>query len=172
MRPQEPFQFSLASFVMIATLYALLFGVLRSLGVGSAAFIMVTLYFTAVVYGRWATFNGRNPYYAAFLVGGVLFVLGYLAGFTGYSLPLQVCAFPLGGFIGVGVAGMVDVGLHVTELLSPSSRKSRASGQMPSELCGSQGSHGRATSRRSLQLTLLALLVCNRSHPGALFSIN
>jgi hypothetical protein len=131
MAARERFQFSIASMMMIVAVYALVFGALRSLRVSIPAFVMVALYFTTVIYGQWALFAGRNPYSAAFLVGGTLFVVGsilnLLAAFAGVEnvappVVTQLLAFPVGGFAGIGVAAMVDLGLLLVELVNPPQR--------------------------------------------------
>lgn len=118
-----PFQFSLAALMMIVAVYAVLFGALRSLHVSVAAFVMVTLYFTTVVYGRWMFFGGRYPYYAAFFTGGILFALGAAAEFVatngeGFKFLLWIYGPAVGGFVGVGAAGIVDIGMIAVELLN------------------------------------------------------
>jgi hypothetical protein len=119
MGARERFQFSLASLMMIVTVYAMLFGALRSLRVNIPAFVVMTLYFTAVVYGQWALFGGHKPYTAAFAVGGVLFVLGSIADLLASlacsrevtPVVAQVFALICGGFAGIGIAALVDLGL-------------------------------------------------------------
>ena len=56
---------------------------------------MVALYFTTVVYGQWALFAGRNPYGAAFLVGGILFVAGSIADLLVATAARNRWLFPL-----------------------------------------------------------------------------
>jgi hypothetical protein len=116
MKTRRPFQFSLATLMVAVTGYAVLFGMLRSLGVSSLTFILVTLYFTTVVYSQWAIFGGWDPYAASFMMGGSLFVLAFL-------VDLQLCpvvlgaAFVVGGFAGIGVAGFTDIWLLLSEIM-------------------------------------------------------
>ena len=94
MAARKPFQFSLATLMVAVTGYAVFFGILRSLWVSNPAFIMITLYFTTVVYSQWALFGGYHPYGASFVIGGSLFALAMIADGE-FFLPLLGEAFIL-----------------------------------------------------------------------------
>ncbi len=125
MKPRKPFQFSLATLMLVVTAYAVLFAILRSLRVSNLAFLSVTLYLTTVVYSQWALWGGRRPYEASALTSGGLFFLALLAQFRsvphghlavglGFAL---LSAFGAGAFVGFGVAGFIDVGLMLSEIV-------------------------------------------------------
>lgn len=152
MKAPEPLQFTLASLMVMVLGYALLFGALRCIGVGNLAFVLVTLYFTTVLYGQWTLFAGRRPFEAAFLVSGMLFALGSLAEIAAslrsstpdqlfwVSLLFPVFAFLFGGLAGAGVAGIVDMGLLLTELINPNKRRQHAMRRPPFESLDNKGS--------------------------------
>ncbi len=125
MKPRKPFQFSLATLMLVVTAYAVLFAILRSLRVSNLAFLSVTLYLTTVVYSQWALWGGRRPYEASALTSGGLFVLALLAQFRSVphwhlAIGLEFAllpAFGVGAVVGLGVAGSIDVGLMLSEIV-------------------------------------------------------
>jgi hypothetical protein len=102
--------------MMAVTGYAILFGILRSLSVSTPAFIMVSLYFTTVVYGQWAMFGGWDPYAASILTSGSLFVLAFLADLQ-FCPGILAFVFLAGGLCGIGIAGFVDLWLLLSEMM-------------------------------------------------------
>ncbi len=166
MKPRKPFQFSLATLMLAVTAYALLFAILRSLRLSNFEFLSVTLYLTTVVYSQWALFRGRGPYAASALTSGGLFVLALLAQFRSVphwhlAIGLEFAllpAFGVGAVVGLGVAGSIDVGLMLSEIVRDIRRQpwqpNSSLFASPSAAVGSED--GRSTTGR--RLAVLAAL--------------
>jgi hypothetical protein len=157
MRARRPFQFSLATMMVAMTGYSLLFGTLRWLGISSPAFVMVTLYFTTVVYSQWAMFGGWNPFAASFLTGGGLLTLAFVADLQ-VSPGVLGFAFLAGGLIGIGVAGFTDIWLLLSQVMRGCVPKPWASERSPLDSPPDRDSILRERSSRSVRRAVLYML--------------
>ncbi len=176
MRPRKPFQFSLASLMLVVTAYAVLFGLLRWLRLPNPWFVMVVLYVTMIVYCQWALFDGRHPTAACVLTSGGVFVLAMLAvvGATSEDWFPMLCSSPMailagfagltvglfitGAVLGIGAAGIVDLGLLVYEAMRGSRFNPVKSVALPFSRPGEAASPDDGRSTRSVRLAVLAAL--------------
>jgi branched-subunit amino acid ABC-type transport system permease component len=172
MRPRRPFQFSLATLMLVVTAYAVLFGLLRWLRLPNGVFVMASLYVTTIVYCQWALFDGRRPGMACVLTSGGLFALAFLALWAmglfwhmvswshvvGEMAPDLVVVSAAGATFGIGLAGITDLVLLAHERvrgirpnpLEPERPPSRSAPDAPSP------DEGRST--RGVRRAVLALL--------------
>lgn len=162
-KTQRPFQFSLATLMVAMTGYSVLFALLRAWGISTPAAFMTLLFFTTVAYSQWTLFDGRSPYSAAFLVGGGLFFLMFLAGLEPRLIrPLLALVFLLGslvgGLIGVGVAGFWDFWLLISQAMRGVVPKPWESTQEMLHSPNDHSTRARAEPRRRLRLAVLCLL--------------
>ena len=64
-----PRRFGVGTLLLITTLYALLFALLRALNAEPLAFFLIALFFTLVGLGQMLLFHGQRPRRASILVG-------------------------------------------------------------------------------------------------------
>jgi hypothetical protein len=157
MTARKPFQFSLATLMAAVTGYAVFFGILRSLGASIPAFVMVTLYFTTVVYSQWALFGGWCPYAASFLMSGSLFVLAFLADTNADPFVLGYVFF-LGGIPGIGVAGFTDIWFLLSQVMRGIVPKAWAPESSPPDLPPDLDSPKREWLSRGVRIAVLVIL--------------
>ncbi len=74
-----PRQFGIGTLLVITAMYAVLFGVLRSVGPPPVAFGVVALFFTLVGLGQAILFKGMEPRLASMIVGACFFLCWFLA---------------------------------------------------------------------------------------------
>jgi hypothetical protein len=172
MRPRKPFQFSLAALMWVVTAYAILFGLLRCMGLNNPTFVIVTLYFTTVVYCQWALFGGRNPALASACASGGLFAVAAIAfGATDLwktagrpylnvigATFLLVPVFLFGGVVGVGVAGMMDIGLSAYHRMRGVGHNALEPKASPPQSPPDSEFLGDGTPSRGIRLAVLAVL--------------
>jgi putative acetyltransferase len=111
-----PRQFGVGTALLMMTMFAILFAVLRSLNVPALAFAIIALFFLGVGAGQALLFHGRRPRRASIIMGIVMtFILSiFKAFFNGVpgpeilpSLALLFCAACFGGIIYGYVAGVL-----------------------------------------------------------------
>ena len=73
-KPRRPFQFGIGTLLVVTTMYAVLFAILRACNAPPLTFVAVTLFFTAVGFGQRFLFEGRRPGRASMIVGACYFV--------------------------------------------------------------------------------------------------
>ena len=74
---RNPSQFGIGTLLFITALYAVLFGVLRALDESPFAFLVVTVFVTAVGLGQRLLYQGRRPRLASVIVG-VSIAIGFM----------------------------------------------------------------------------------------------
>lgn len=106
-----PRRFGMGTLLLITAMYAVLFAVLRALGLPPSAFLFVALFFTAVGLGQMLLFKGEHPRRASIVVGMAfhlangLLRFGYEAvRFGTHALPDPCSAF-VTVIVGGGIAG-------------------------------------------------------------------
>lgn len=67
-----PRRFGVGILLVIATMYAVLFAIMRTLAFPPAAFVLIALFFTGVGLGQMLLFKGKRPRRASVIVGGIL----------------------------------------------------------------------------------------------------
>ena len=72
------FRFGIGTLLVITTMYAMLFGILRALGATPWVFVMFALLFTAVGLGQRLLFKGQRPQKASIVAGACFFVVLYV----------------------------------------------------------------------------------------------
>ena len=80
-RPQTgvPRRYTVGALLVITTLYAIVFGLLRTADADPIVFIGVALYLTAIGAGQMLLFQGEKPREASILVGTAVFVFLWIA---------------------------------------------------------------------------------------------
>ncbi|MGA2032763.1 MAG: Clp protease N-terminal domain-containing protein [Thermoguttaceae bacterium] len=115
-----PRRFSLAILMLMVTLFAVLFSIMRMLDVHPIAFIMIFVLVLAVGFGQALLFQGRYPRAASMWVGGILVPLEVLVAMIVVAKTsetadikefycLLVCSAVLGPAVGY-MAGCVTAG--------------------------------------------------------------
>jgi hypothetical protein len=119
-----PRRFGVGTLLIITTAYAVLFAVMRALEFPPAAFVLVSLFFTAVGLGQMLLFKGRQPRKASVIVGACLYpplFLGTIILESGaghrYHLPPDLgigvcCSIPSGAMAGY-LAGILIAGVFL-----------------------------------------------------------
>lgn len=115
-----PRRFSIGTMMIITFFFALLFGVLKMLGVPPMAFVAITLFVAGVAACQAILYGGKNPRKASIVGGivifGVLFLLaalvaGYREGNVFRYITLSPCTiFSVvfaGGLLGYAAGGLV-----------------------------------------------------------------
>ena len=74
LRSRAAFQFGIGTLLVVTTMYAVLFAILRACNAPPLTFVAVTLFFTAVGFGQRFLFEGRRPGQASMIVGACYFV--------------------------------------------------------------------------------------------------
>ncbi len=97
-------QFGIGILLVIVTMYAVLFGILRAFRASPLAFVVVTLFFTVVALGQKLLCKGRQPGRASFIVGACFFVGLYIIyrifGVEGHNHPFPPYDPVEGAFFG------------------------------------------------------------------------
>ncbi|MEN6493863.1 MAG: GNAT family N-acetyltransferase [Thermoguttaceae bacterium] len=76
-----PRRFGVGLLLVVTTVYALLFGVLRALHFPAMAFVMVVGYVTVIGLGQAILFGGKKPRLASYLVGAAVCLVLYMLTF-------------------------------------------------------------------------------------------
>lgn len=82
-----PRRFGVGLLLVVTTVYALLFGVLRALHFPATEFAMVVGYITVIGLGQAILFSGKKPRLASYLVGAAVCLVLYMVSF-GRLIPL------------------------------------------------------------------------------------
>jgi hypothetical protein len=105
--------------LIIATMYALLFSLLKALGTPPTQFLTVVGFCTLVGFGQAALFRGKKPRLASFLVGGVVYSLAgwFLSWRHGVAIDL-IWAFLMGGAAGYVIGCLIGGAFLVLKLFA------------------------------------------------------
>ena len=124
-----PVQFSLSTLLAVVAAYALLFGLLRCLGLQSvSAFAAMVIYVTAIALSQWTPLGGQSPYVASFLFSGILSVPVVLIILFSGTGTWEVFPVSLGGFLVMGLfgfllGGLLDIAMLILEMIGAFSRR-------------------------------------------------
>lgn len=128
MKSGVPRRFGVGGLLIISTMYAVLFAILRTLEVPPLDFVGVVLFFTAVGLGQMLLFKGQRPRRASMIVGACMFA-GFIAflDWTGIGpsrRTLSCRAFEVeGAIIGAGYGYLAGVLIAGVFLLIDKARK-------------------------------------------------
>ncbi len=125
-RPQVgvPCRFDIGTMMILATVFAVLFGILIMLNVPTSSFVYIAIFIAGVAISQMLLFKGKDPRAASIIAGSVIFylVMVYVCltndsrefpreitfSFSGI-LPLLV----IGGFLGYLVGGLFAGGFMI-----------------------------------------------------------
>jgi len=117
-----PRRFGVGTLLLITTMYAVLFAILRGLRATSSAFVVLGMFFFAIGLGQMLLFKGQHPRRASVIVGASLALIAFAitqATFPPVDVMALAVLFPAGIFVlffgGVGgyVAGVFIAGVFL-----------------------------------------------------------
>lgn len=74
-------RFGVGTLLIITTMYGVLFGGMQALGLSPMAFLLSTVFFTAVGLGQMLLFRGERPRLASMIVGAAFLAYLWFGGF-------------------------------------------------------------------------------------------
>lgn len=123
-----PRRFDIGTMMILATVFAVLFGILIMLNVPTSSFVYIAIFIAGVAISQMLLFKGKDPRAASIIAGSVIFYLlmvfvclttdsrefprELISSFSGI-LPLLV----IGGFLGYIVGGLFAGGFMIRKKL-------------------------------------------------------
>ena len=146
------YQFGIDTLLAITALYAILFGLLISLGFGSepVRFTAGVLFLTVVLLGRVLLFGGRRPKTASALIASLLGIptgIWHVLALVDYRPPAWGKPYPQSGYFAVYSWSLDDVATEVLIVVAVCGLVGLTIGLYVEGFCCAAGLIGRAASR-------------------------